>query len=115
MNTQIWSVETAKTWGRSLAKIKSHHKDMRTMRRIRGAVSIYFTLLAASGAYHNHTVLPVMDMLVAWWAYRMYRNALRFERLWRECSHHGQRLLVETRKLSIEHIRKLKETLNKIG
>jgi len=106
--------EVGQRWGVCMTLMKKRQRQCRWMRRLNGVAVIFNLSLALNSVLGQHHWGAILQVLLAWLMYRLYRNTRKREQLWRECFHHAQRMWVETAEHALWHSQRMDEVLEEL-
>lgn len=112
MNTTVWKPEEAQRWSACVASMRVSERRHRRWGNWNGAMAVFYPLLATAQVVEGNWLAPVVNLLICWMMYRFYLSARRWQREWRDCVHHGERMLHETGERACWHSEQLEAILD---
>lgn len=101
-------------WGHCIRVADRHLRINRRYRWVMAALAMLYPWLAAGSYLAGRPWQAVVNMVVGWFMYRMYRRSLKDEQQWRVLRHHLGRVLAETPERALWHTEQIGVMLEEI-
>lgn len=103
MNNEIWTAEEAQRLGACLTSMRKQTRYNRLATAVNFTMIIFYPVLGGLMTYTGDYALAAVNFGLAGVFVVLARSTRHRRKFWRSCSHHMQRMLVETPERVVWH------------